>query len=585
MAQQPQEIVTMFMTDAAELLDKLESGLLALERNAQDRDVLDDIFRNMHTIKGNAAVVHQGEIEWFAHVAESVLLRLRNGALNPDGELISVFLACCDHLRFLVSQAGFGHQISPHFANADRTQLIGLLVAYLGEDVDLPLQPEAGAAAGGTDTTWHLSLSFSSGVLLRGMDPLDFIRHLASVGRIIDVSVNTDMLPAAADYDPENCYLGFEVDLDSPADRQSIEDVFSFLGVECTLVLTPPPAYVDNYVKRIESVPDDLQTGEMLMRVGALTPNELDRSLRQQRSGTSSRRPLGDILVEDGVVAPEVIQAVLLRQDEIKLSVLGESQQLRVPVEELDQLASLLDSALQSLLGLSVRGTAATPAEILALRSVVEKAQAQTEKLRTTHFHELFRRLHRAVRDAGVELGKRVDLLVSGGEIALDRSVAVLLADMLMHLLRNAVDHGIETPVQRGRLGKSMQGTLSVQAREDGEDLVFTVSDDGAGIDPEQVREVAVACGKLSADAHPEPQALYAMLFDSGFSTTPRANYYSGRGVGLDVVRETVAILGGDIILTSQPGKGTRFEIRLPREPNGGYVHIPRTHTQNSAAA
>lgn len=584
MAQQPQEIVTMFMADAVTLLDKLEGGLLALERNPHDRELLDEVFRQMHTIKGNAAVVHQGEIEWFAHVAESVLLRLRNGALQPDAQIISVFLACCDHLRFLVSQAGFGHQISPHFANTDRTHLIGLLVGYLGDEVDLPLQPDS-SLTGRTDTTWHLSLRFTQGVLLRGLDPLDFIRHLGSVGHILAVSVSDEALPALTDYDPESCYLGFEVDLDSPADRQSIEDVFAFMGAECELVLTPPPAYVENYVKRIESVPDDLQTGEMLMRVGALTPTELDRSLRQQRSGKSEHRPLGDILVEGGVVAPEVIQAVLLRQDEIKLSVLGESQQLRVPVEELDHLAGLLESTLQSLLGLSVRGTPVTQAEILALRAVVEKAQAQAEKLRTTHFHELFRRLHRAVRDTSVELGKRVDLLVSGGEIALDRSVAVLLADMFMHLLRNAVDHGIETPVQRGRVGKPLQGTLSIQAREEGEDLVFVISDDGAGIDPERVREAAVACGKLGADVHPEPEILYAMLFDPGFSTSQKASYYSGRGVGLDVVRETVAVLGGDIILTSQPGKGTRFEIRLPRESNGGYLAVSGTPVTRSAAA
>lgn len=584
MTSHPEEVLSMFAAESKSHLEALESHLLNLEHSPTDSEILNAAFRIMHTLKGNASVLHQSEIEWFAHIAESVMARLRDGAMQVNDELISVLLACCDHLRFLLAQVGADHLPSPHFAEEDRTRLIGLLVPYLGDE-EITELPETLEVKLEPAKCWTLDLHFSPRALLRGLDPLDFLRHLATVGRIVSVNVLTDAIPDVAAFEPEICYLGFSVVLDSAADRQSIEDVFTLVRDECELTLTPPQEQVEHYIGRIQSVPDDLQTGEMLMRVGALTPAELAHSLHLQRHEDVMHRPLGSILVEKGVVAPEVVDAVLTRQDQIKQNVLGDHHLLRVPAEQLDQLGESLDGIMQSLSWLARRGGQILPAEMTALQHALEKTRQQVESLRTTHFGEQFRRLYRIVRDISQELGKRVDLLVSGGEVALDRETAELLNDVLLHLIRNAIDHGIESSPMRRQMGKPPRGTLTIQAREEGDRLIFAVSDDGAGVDLEQVRLAAIEAGLIKPDEAVESDRLHAVLFTPGFSTAKRISHYSGRGVGLDAVREAVEALHGDIHLSSEAGNGTRLEIHLPRLRSSGSLMATATAATNHKAA
>lgn len=550
------EALGLFAADCAVRLDELESALLVLERQPDGRDALEAIFRAVHTVKGNATVVRQGRIERFAHLLERVLERLREGAVAADDVLISTLLACCDHLRGLI--AAVRSDAAEDLAGANLA-MIGRLTPYLAE-ADLAA-PGAVAAA-----CWQLRVHFAPGILRQGMDPQDFLRHLAGLGRIVSVQVLDDGLPAWPEYDPELCYLDFAVTLETAAERQAIEDAFALVREACELQLTPPVERVQDYVGRIQALPDDdLHAGEMLMRVGALTPAELDDGLRQQRVGDGTR-PLGSILVADGVVAPEVVDAVLQRQNQIKQALLGESRLLHVSGEQVDQLLGALAGVQGSLAELARRGTRVSSGEMLALQHGLDKARQLAEKLRTTRFGELFRRLHRVVRETSLELNKRADLLVSGGELRLDRAVAELLNEALLHLLHNAIDHGLEAPAQRLRAGKPVHGALQVSACAESGWLVFTVSDDGAGIDLAKVREVAVARGLLAAETAAAPETLHALLFMPGFSTAAEVTHYSGRGVGLDAVHNAITALNGNICLHSQAGVGTRFEIRLPVE-------------------
>ncbi|GAB2893141.1 chemotaxis protein CheA [Uliginosibacterium flavum] len=560
------EALALFIADCGTQLDTLETQLMALERNPADHAVLDAVFRAAHSIKGNAMVVHQGEVEWFAHIAESVLARLRDGSLWGDAELISVLLSCCDHLRFLVGMCALEEPVSPEFAEADRARLIGLLVPYLeGEEASVePLAPQPEQAlATSADACWRLTARFAPDVLRQGMDPAYFLQHLASLGRIFSLQTFTDALPEPPDYDPELCYLHFEIFLDSPADRQSIEDVFSFVRDSCELQITPPATQVQGYVERIQALPDeDLHTGEMLLRVGALTPDELADGLRVQRSAEG--KPLGSILVDEGFVKPELVSAVLARQDQIKQEQARQNSQLRVSTEQLEALAARIGALQCVVVGLTQRGGNVSQAELSVLQHGLGDARRLVEDLRSTHFGEQFRRLHRVVRDTAQELGKRVDLQLTGSDIVLERSMADLLGDALMHLLRNAIDHGLETPALRLQAGKPAHGNLSVEASVEGDWLIFSVSDDGAGIDVDKVCAVAHARGLLPTGARLDAEAVYAMLFEPGFSTAAMLTHYSGRGVGLDVVRDAVLALGGEISVHSAPGLGSRFEIRVP---------------------
>lgn len=561
------ETLALFVADSTQQLDVLEGQLLALERDPADHAALDALFRAAHTIKGNAAVVQLGEVEWFAHVTESVLERLRSGELLAGCELITLLLACSDHLRYLVTNASFGADASPAFAEEDRARLIGLLVPWLGDELEEVAPHSDATPRRSEEDCWRISLQPGFESLRQGLDPLNFLRHLETLGRLHSLRVVDDEIPPSEGFDPEACYLRFEVLLDTGADKQAIEDVFSFMRDACTLQIEPPASQLDDWVDRLDSLPEDeLQTGEMLVRVGALTPDELASGLRAQRGGEGSG-PIGRILVDEGFVPPQVVDAALRRQDEIKTALQREAAQLRVSAERLDQLVNSLAGMQGSLAQLAQRGTRVSAVEMVALQHALEKARRLAEGLRMARFGEQFRRFHRLVRDASLELGKRADLLVSGGEVEMDRAVADALGDVLMHLLRNAIDHGIEAPDVRQAAGKPAHGSLSVSIKPQADWVLLRVSDDGAGVDLARVRAAAEARGLLTADQLADEVSLLAQLFAPGFSTAERLSHYSGRGVGLDAVRAAIHALGGEIKLQSRSGQGCCFEIRVPAAP------------------
>ncbi|KAF7600809.1 MAG: hypothetical protein CGU28_00580 [Candidatus Dactylopiibacterium carminicum] len=542
------EWLPLFVAESKLLLDSLEARLLELEHQPQTRETLDAIFRAAHSLKGNATVARQIEIEWLVHVMESVLTRLRNGELRVDGGLVSALLACCDHLRFLVNQAHQPDTGSPIFANADRTQLIGLLVPYL----DVPPDP-APLPATGAGQCWQIRVSFGSDALRRGLDPLNFLHHLETLGRICTLRTCTERLPEE-DFDPESCYLGFEILLDSKADKQALEDAFAFASEVCELSILPPAQLTGRYRERLESLPDDdLQTGEMLVRVGAITPAELAASLRRQRAGATV--PLGGLLVAEGYINADVVEAALARQ--------AQARQIRSRNFELLHLPRSRIESLQQTLTALRTGLAEAVPDLAQLRAMADVLQEQARALQETRYSEHLHRLHRIVRDASYALGKQTELLVTGADIFLDNVLAEALDEMLLHLLRNAVDHGIEPPAVRQALGKPTTGTISITLLRRQDSFQVSVRDDGTGIDRHHLLDRALALGYPTGQAGSE-EDLLQLVFSPGFSTAAGPGAYSGRGVGLDLVRERIRALGGDIQLSSRTGKGCLFKLTFP---------------------
>lgn len=545
-------LLPLFVSECSTRLDCLEELLLTLEQQPDDRPTLEALFRAAHSIKGNATVAHQVEVEWFAHIAESVLARLRTGSLQADGELVSVLLACCDHLRFLVARVGLD-ETSPAFAERDRTRLIGLLVPYLdGEDPGAP----PGEDSADEPNCWHLRLNFGRDALRRGLDPLNFLQHLETLGQIRSLQTRCERLPDD-DYDPECCYLDFEVLLDSPADKQHIEDALAFASDVCELIILPPPAQAGRYLQKIEALPDDeLHTGEMLVRIGAITQAELATSLRQQRQGAAE--PLGELLVTQGRISAEVVAAVIQRQQQTRQRRAPAPDQLHLPAAQVTRLLACLQEAQTCCSEL-----AASDPRLSKLQALLASACQQAGALQATRFGEHLPRLQRAVREACRELGKQAELQISGAELLLDRRLASALDDVLLQLLRNAVDHGIEAPAIRLARGKPANGQLHIRLQQAGEQLQLRVSDDGAGLDREHILSHARSAG-LCSSADDSDQTLLDLLFSAGFSTVTTPTHYSGRGVGLDLVREHIHALGGSIHLSSSSGQGCCFDITLP---------------------
>jgi two-component system chemotaxis sensor kinase CheA len=420
---------------------------------------------------------------------------------------------------------------------------------------------------GGSDH-WHISLQFSTEVLRMGMDPLSFIRYLTTIGRIVEIITIPDKMPAAHEMEPELCYLGYELSLDTQADKTAIERAFEFVQGDCTVRIIAPNSRVEEYIRLIQESPEISQRiGELMVRCGALTRQELDNALNAQ-ADTIPQRPLGSILVEQQSVPAEVVDAALHKQKQVKEVQAQESRSVRVDADKLDQLINLVGELI--IAGASVN-MIAHRAKVIELEEatsklsmLVEEVRDSALQLRMVKIGATFSRFQRVVHDVSRDLGKDISLIIEGEDTELDKTVVEKIGDPLMHLVRNSMDHGIESAELRAARGKSVQGTLKLNAFHDSGSIVITVQDDGGGLKKERILAKGIERGLVDANAHLSDAEIYGLVFEPGFSTAEKITNLSGRGVGLDVVKRNIAALRGTVGMTSEEGVGTTVTIRLP---------------------
>ena len=577
------ELKQVFLQESGEQLDALESLLLELENRPDDETTLNGIFRAAHTIKGAAGMVECVAVESFAHVVENILDRLRNHEIAVTTELAALMLACTDHLRVLVAnEAGVAQMAAAEI----ETQTASLLARLRAFGPAGQVSASAKAAEPGVQripspqtshNCWHISVRFGTDVLRQGMDPENFLRFLETVGNIRHVETLVDKMPPAAEMDPELCYLGFEIALESAADKQTIEDVFAFVRDECQLAILPPHSKVDDYLELIDSLPEDaLRLGEILVRIGALTADELSEGLRAQAvraDGEESKeggqdKPIGEILVAQQVVQPELVAAAVAKQTQVSEKKAQDAKLIRVPADKLDHLINLVGELVIAGASTSLLAHKRNDGELIEssslLTRLVEEIRDASLQLRTVQIGETFNRFHRLVRDACKDLGKDVELVISGGETELDKSIVEKIGDPLMHLVRNSLDHGIEAPAVRQAAGKNPHGTLSLNAYHDAGNIVIEVADDGAGLNRDKILAKAIERGLVDPDVHLSDREVFDLIFAPGLSTAEQVTNLSGRGVGMDVVRRNLQALRGTINVSSQAGQGTRLTLRLP---------------------
>ncbi|PTD95554.1 chemotaxis protein CheA [Pseudothauera lacus] len=586
------EITSVFVTESREQLAAMESALLELENSPDDADILGAIFRAAHTIKGGAGVIECNFLVAFTHVVESALDKLRNGEINANADLVALLLACSDHMGNLIGVLESG-------AEAPDAELQGegdALLARLQRDwlnaggADAATHPAAPAAdavlssGGGVVETdcWHISLRFGPDVLRGGMDPLSFLRYLGSLGSIERLETIADAMPAADEMDPEACYLGFEISFASSADKAAIERVFDFVRDECTLHILPPRSKLADYMQLVMALPEDsMRLGEILVRIGALTQAELEEGLATQNaaallppdededSALAAPPPqLGEILVEQKVVQPELVEAAVVKQKQVSDKKAAEARLIRIPADKLDRLIDLVGELVIAGASVNLLASRAGQADLTEATSIVsrlvESIRDSALQLRMVQIGETFNRFNRVVRDVSRELGKDIELVISGGETELDKSVVEKIGDPLMHLVRNAIDHGIEPPEVRAEHGKDPRGRLELNAFHDSGSIVIEIVDDGAGLNRDKITRKAVERGIIAAGQTLSDNEIYGLIFEAGFSTAEQVSNLSGRGVGMDVVKRNIQSLRGRVEVDSKVGEGTRFSIRLP---------------------
>jgi len=577
------EVLASFFVECRELRGEIETLLLHLESAPDDGEAINGLFRAAHTIKGSAGLFGLEHIVAFTHAMESLLDAVRGGQVAVDPEMIAVLLESCDHAGDLADHAELrgGEPLDEAVINRGEA-LKQRLRAYIGgkavsvqpaiaEPEPVPVPEQTG---GGGSEDWHLSLRFHPDILKNGMEPLSFLRYLATFGQINHLVTLLDGIPEADQMDPECCYLGFEIGLDTDADKETIANVFDFAREGSVIRILPPHSKVSDYLELIQTLDpeNDICLGEILIGCGALTAAELAEGLRTQLEGEQKpegrREPLGEILTDRRLAPKETVEAALVKQKEIRESKARESQYIRVQADKLDHLINLVGElviagASAHLLARQSRQTRVQEATSL-VSSLVEDIRDSALRLRMVEIGDTFSRFRRVVHDVSQELGKEIELEISGAETELDKTVVEKISDPIMHLVRNAMDHGIEPAELRRARGKPDRGTVRLNAYHDSGSIVIEVGDDGGGLNRDRIHAKALEKGIVTAGQSLSDHEIANLIFEPGFSTSERVTNLSGRGVGMDVVKRNITALRGSVEIDSAEARGSTVRIRLP---------------------
>jgi two-component system chemotaxis sensor kinase CheA len=499
-----------FQEEARELLRTLEDALLELDQNRGDLEIVNRAFRALHTIKGSGAMFGFDDIAGFAHHLETVFDQLRKGQLAATADLVNLTLAAGDQIgTMLDAAAGKGAADPAQSAHilAEINKLAGLPDS---RPETTPIQPtEARHAEPGSVVEWLIHFRPAADVMLTGTDPLQLLRELRELGQLRP-RLDTSVLPPLDELDPERCYVGWDIVLATSAPREAIRDVFIFVE-DCSELKIEPAS--GGAAPAVNSVP--------------AADNRTAESTRGSKSAS-----------------------------------------IRVSTEKLDQLVNLVGELVTVQARLSEVSARRDDPDILAISEEVDRLTAELREnsmgMRMLPLRGTFERFRRLVRDLGIELHKTVELVIEGADTELDKTVIDQLNDPLVHLIRNSMDHGIETPDARRAAGKIPTATIRLSAAHSGAQVLIRVSDDGRGLDAGAVRARAIEQGLLDPAAQPTESELFSLILVAGFSTARQVTDVSGRGVGMDVVRRAIESLRGSVEISSKPGAGLTVTLRLP---------------------
>jgi two-component system, chemotaxis family, sensor kinase CheA len=550
------EVLPTFIAESEEVLRDLEAGLLACSQGQTDAETINLLFRAVHTLKGSAGLFGLDGIVTFVHGAETTLDQVRQGHIPMEPLLVSILLRCKDHIEFLLETISAGPGSPAYDANHSGGAELSAALRELAGDRSRPQSAPAPAAALarplGSDQ-WHISVRFGPDVLTAGMDPISFLRYLGSFGQLQGVTLITASLPAATAMDPERCYLGFEMGFRTAADQAKIESAFEFVKDDCTLRLLPPGASPSDHLKLLqESGVDIAQIRVILAACTGLPSSDIEQLLEPRATGTG-------LTPAATAHNPQPAKAPTSSAD---------NRTVRVAAQKLDSLIThigeLITAAASANLTARRSGNADLQESTSRISALIEQVREGALQLRMVKIGGTFNRFQRVVHDVSAELGKQIQLVVSGEDAELDKTVVEQIADPLTHLVRNAIDHGIEAAEVRAEQNKPLIGTIKLNAFHDSGSIVIEVSDDGGGLKRDRILAKAQERGLIESGRVLTDSEIFGLIFEPGFSTAETVTNLSGRGVGMDVVKRNITALRGTVNIRSTEGVGTTIAVRLP---------------------
>ncbi|WP_305857467.1 chemotaxis protein CheA [Balneatrix alpica] len=538
-----------FFEESFEGLDMMESALLDFLPEEPDAELINSIFRAAHSLKGSSGTFGFTAITEFTHVLETLLDQVRDGERRLDTSQINLLLESVDCLRAMLQVLQQGQEV-----DTSRSQVLqGRFEAILaGEEASPSVSPDATPQAQEQQSESGYLIQFkpSLSMLCSGNEPLRMFRELAAMGEL-QVQAHTADMPDWDVMQPESCYLSWTLQLQGESlQLAAINEVFEWVEDECELSVTA--LGVETPLTSVESDVIDVMGAAEAETVMAGSPQAVMAGNAQEEKQASNQQPSKSPTMTKAPAAAEV-SSIRVGIDKID-SLINMVGELVITQSMLEELSEHLDS---SSLGRLQEGLA-------QMAQHTRELQENVMRIRMLPISVVFNRFPRLVRDVSQSLGKQVELRVLGEHTELDKTVLEKIGDPLVHLVRNALDHGLEAPEVRQNGGKAATGVLTLHAYHQGGSIVIEISDDGAGINGEKVLQKAIANGLVAANEQMSDEQIYDLLFMPGFSTADQVSDLSGRGVGMDVVRRNIEELNGTIETRSKVGEGTRFIIRLP---------------------
>ena len=552
-----------FFQECEEQLAELESGLTSMDGGASDTETVNAVFRAVHSIKGSAGIFALDDLVRFAHVFETTLDAVRSGRLNATPEVIKVLLRASDTLSDVVRAArgdGPADEAKTQTVVAELTKLItpgGGQSAPEAAAKTVAAKPQADLPA---EKVWVISFKPRAALYANANEALPLLRELGRLGQI-DVVFDDSALPSLTDLDPEGAYFSWMVTLHSACEEHAIRDVFEFVEDDCVLeIAAQAPAAEEEY--------DGADLGEGF-EFEIYAPGgegvEFEIYAPSVEHEPAVMPPGGLAQVEHATPGP--VEAMAAKAE--AGAPVGAT--IRVDLDRVDRLINLVGELVINEAMLSQRvleaGIARASAVVMALEELehlTREIQDSVMAIRAQPVRSVFMRMPRLVREVAAQTGKQVRLLTEGEGTEVDKTVIERISDPLTHMIRNAIDHGLESPEGRIAAGKPLEGTVKLTAVHRSGRIVLEVSDDGGGIDRARVKQKAIEKGLISPDAQLTDSEVDNLIFLAGFSTAETISNISGRGVGMDVVRQSVQALGGRIAITSVPGAGSTFTLSLP---------------------
>lgn len=540
-----------FIEEATEHINELEKALLELERDPENRELVEKVFRVMHSLKGGGAMFGFDKISEFTHNLENVYDLVRNGQMHVSKDLLDVTLASVDHLSNLLNDDKVALQstIDKHNQLSNKISEIINIKKAISQEVtkkDAALQSAKNQAAQQQPAekinTFYILFQPNESIFDNGTNPLYLLDELSGLGQCLTIP-HLNKLPNYDGFNPAICYTYWEIFLATKSDINSITDVFIFVEDEC---------HID--IHKLSEI--NLLTNQQFL-------DKIDEFRKESKD-------IGINDIQQFVSKISTVQVSKEKKTEEKATVSKENSisSIRVSSEKLDVLMNLVSELVTTQARLSLYGEQNGSGELIAIAENVQKLSRQLRDIAFSivliPIENLLTRFQRLVRDLSQELKKEVSFVAEGTETELDKTIIENLTDPLLHILRNSLDHGIEDPATRMKLGKPRNGTIMLKAFYSGANVHIQISDDGAGIDPEKIRQKAISKGLITSDAQLTHKELMELVFLPGFSTATNITDVSGRGVGMDVVRRKIADIRGEVEIESKINVGTTITIKLP---------------------